>query len=790
MTVGKWKNHDVIPKRYAANLFFLINHVFEPNSANAWKRAFETVWAQHAVRARAKTNIENRNTAEIADDILSGHRNWIERLHREPVWDESFSIQDIFVPLQLVEEKNENYQVIDFENLISAATLGWGDQSHVSWTLISGPPGSGKSTLAIQLAQSLSEQDIFQVFIRGRHAASGDFHTSRRVQFISDSYSIQAFIQQFRLSSKGSACLIFDGLDQVAIPDDLISNLKSQQEICEMEGKTLRVFILGRDSQITRACELLSNPKSKCLKILSLSGAIRQPKSRTSLQVGEDLRPVWWENFLASKGLPPCENTPDFLSNDYDEFSEFGQDPLLSYLLCRIKFPPNGEKPTTPPSDIQINEFTYSQNKGEVIRTIIDQIPNSALRRPEFNDLMQQVALINWHSTNTHTPTTGQIKPYIENIITQGAFEAFGQTATRTKNGSSLKPAYFKMSALGDTPDEENLVFVHPSFSHYFLSTLIFDRFEELLRSLSNPKKFGAVFQKWLDLCAAGDESAELADFCESEAAMRFPAINKLDWNAALTLLKSKTIDSENSTNFTLGSNPIGQIKRARSLLFLVWASLNKQRFNTSTHHFPLFQTDNGLQPEDVKIFQPQMTVHVPNSQQLGIISPNWLGHSLSGVKLMSTNMSDLQFRTGHIKNLLAFKTSFSRTHWSFVKVSDATFNQGNFQQASFEKTRFNQTVVKQCLFRLCTINNTSFKAGQISNTRFAQCHFVDVDFTGCHFKDVTFDGCIFVGESFLNPFPEIQLRDASFKNCSFVNLKNLVERASPNVVKDKNRKS
>jgi len=48
VTINKWKNRDVIPTRYSGPLFKMIETLSEPDIAEDWISAFETVWALHS----------------------------------------------------------------------------------------------------------------------------------------------------------------------------------------------------------------------------------------------------------------------------------------------------------------------------------------------------------------------------------------------------------------------------------------------------------------------------------------------------------------------------------------------------------------------------------------------------------------------------------------------------------------------------------------------------------------------------------------------------------------------
>ena len=53
-SISQWANHNALPKRYRKELFHVIEDSVDPDFVWAWRRAFNTVWAQyHANKQRA-----------------------------------------------------------------------------------------------------------------------------------------------------------------------------------------------------------------------------------------------------------------------------------------------------------------------------------------------------------------------------------------------------------------------------------------------------------------------------------------------------------------------------------------------------------------------------------------------------------------------------------------------------------------------------------------------------------------------------------------------------------------
>jgi len=153
VTINKWKNRDVIPRRYSGPLFKMIEDQFEPDIAMNWIAAFETVWATHIARPDRSSKISKaKNFSEI---ICRQHSNWIKTRYEENLSGERFSASDIYVPLQLIERSADGGTLYDVEDILDHFTTGIPGGELQEWTFICGGPGSGKSMAAMQLAYEI-----------------------------------------------------------------------------------------------------------------------------------------------------------------------------------------------------------------------------------------------------------------------------------------------------------------------------------------------------------------------------------------------------------------------------------------------------------------------------------------------------------------------------------------------------------------------------------------------------------------------------------------------------------
>ncbi len=792
VTVNKWKNKNVIPTRYTASFFKLIEGLFETDIADQWVVAFETVWAHQAARPK-QVLISNNNVpapSTISDQIYRQHADWIQTEYSRYIMGESFSVGDIYVPLQLIEEHPNACVLYEPQDLESFAETGWRGEENVDWTFINGGPGSGKSILALHLANRLSTSDIFSIYMRATKLSSISIDITDPTQHVTDAFSLDSFLLHFRASSYSTACVILDGIDEISVSDEtshlkrdeLFSRLKSEQEICSLHGKTLRAILLGR-AEITNKVSQ-QHSKVKVLRMVAMDGQVKLSNTQAVDQVGRDLRAQWWSNYISAKKLAPCTNLPEFLCAEYNEFSEFGAEPLLAHMICRTAFSEDPPDRSIRPANEIVDQITYEKNINSIYRKILkhlkqqDILNGSAsetinLENPISTHLLQCISLASWHNGGQKNLTPIQIKAYIQDNKTRQEIRSLMSSyVTLHAAFPERKSAGFNHH-IGKKKNGITLGFTHQSIVEYVLSTLFLDAFVTLITAFNSQDNFNEAIFHWITLCQTGPQESSLATFCQNEAALRYDSLIKLDWNAALTLLKEPFLSNEFNGSTKNLPDFIDQIKSAGSFIFLIWSALNVERYKRENVSFLFSDTEGTFGPADLRRIQlsTAMSSGMETLTDAPLYVPNFLAHSLSAIHLTSADMSRLSFNTGYIENTICDETNFAMTSWNHIRIMSSVFKRSFFQHTAWYMTELLGNIYRDCLFQFSSLRKVNFFDTRIKDTQFAQCHFTDVDFSLVNMSGVIFDRCIFVNSRFNFTSFQNASHAANFRHCTFVDM-------------------
>lgn len=763
------------------------------NAAREWIAAFETVWAYHAAGQHNKSALERARSSEetTATLVRDQHVSWIQSRYHAPILGERFSTADLYVPLQMVEENPDTYVLYNPPDLARYMRHGWNGEPDADWLVVSGAPGSGKSLTALHLANSMSDSDVFPIYIRLSKRSSIQIGLSDLSQQIGDDASLSSLLMHFRSSTYTTCCIILDGLDEIGGTVstsldkliEMISDIQAEKQHCRAQKKILRVLAFGRSARAEWMFKLLPNQQSKLLKMVGLNGQIASVSQNENETVGEDFRDIWWQNFLAAKGISTPSATPEFLSTDYNEFADFGTVPLLSYLLCRAALSDADTQTSVIPANEVVDKITYAKNKNSVYDAIIDQVrqesawrvgtlKNAILEKGDFTALLQHIALANWKDGAGHQIGVRQVERSIENKRTRKIFRSlsFCSSASRDDPTDNFSTVFYY--GLNSSSEENVLTFTHKTFSDYLLSTLIFDAFIYLISCFSSGHDFDRALSNWLSICEAKSQDPSLADFCEHEAKLRYDDLTKLDWDTALQLLKAPIFRSTRSQEkLKTLADKIAQFSLASSLIFLIWNCLNRERYRRQDTAFHLTNSDTGFSLSDLNFMQLDRSSNPANWSALKAIAirPNFLGHSLSGLHLTDGQLFGLFLSTGHIQNTVCQAVYFSMGHWDRVRTDTCVFKASSFQKISFVRSMFTDCAFRDCFFQMSSFNKVEFSGSRLRDTQFAQCHFADVDWRACEMKDVIFDHCIFVNCLFA--MKTRSAHSAKFRQCTFVDM-------------------
>lgn len=783
VTINKWKNKNVIPTRYSGQLFKMIETLSEPPIGKAWIKAFETVWALHAAGRYA--DIESTSERAPSDTVCRQHRKWIQHLYTQPMEGQSFSTADIYVPLQCLNASEDSGEILDVEDAAQARSK--------MWTFISGGPGSGKSISALRLARSFCEGDVFPIYIRGKHVSDIDIDVTNSTQFIFDSFSIKSFLKQFRASSFDSACLILDGLDEINQMSggrhnrvaQILSNLKLEQAACAAHGKSLQFVVFGREPHIEYAASLVQDSQSQHLTLLSLDGSHPSKEKLNDSKTGSDLRPIWWEKYLEATQRNIDPTLPDFLCLEYDDFSSFGLNPLLSFLMCQTAFEHAQDSAfvKSPHVKLQheyINAFTYRSNKNEIYNSIVQHMAGSLshiLTPPKFRAVLQHIAVSIWQAGDNLSVPINHIYDSLEDADQKRSFKALGlDSRTPTPPDIFVTSFYYRVTPHENQPENMRVEFTDETFSDYLVSTFLFDRFVDLLSAFKTNEKTEEALSAWARASSSGAHTPSLAGFCQKEAILRYDDFADLNWDFALKIIQSH-LSPHHLGEGSLKS--LTQLQHSNSVLFFIWSCLNLERYKRRDTHFDIIGNTQDFDINTLRVIQsPHSASHQSSPfNKHAANHHSFLSFSLSGQKVSAGDMRQFNFRQGHMEHAIYIDTNFAMTHWSHVKVSDSQFSRATFQQAIIHKWRVIKSDFKNCLFQGSRFEGALFNTCQMRDVFFSQCHFSEVEFMAPQFKNVIFDRCVFSDVSFSQLDDRIGLTGAKFRYCTFLDMEANIEK-------------
>ena len=776
VTINKWKNRDVIPTRYSGPLFKMIETLSEPDIAEDWISAFETVWALHSAGRRpAKRASES---SEFSDTICMQHKKWIDELYTQSKDETAFSAADLYVPLQFHQDNEGQVEILDAEDIIANCSK--------TWAFISGGPGSGKSMSALHMAASLYEGDIFPIYMRGRHLSDIEIDITNNDQSIIDSFSIKSFLRHFRASNFETACLILDGLDEIHQMaqgvthrlSQILSDLKTEQAACNAHHKILNIIALGREAHINFAMAQIPTSQSRHLSLLSLDGSQRTKSLSSEPVQGTDLRPLWWKKYLTATQKNTDPTLPDFLSLEYDDFREFASDPLLSFLLCQTGIEQAESEGSNNLPHEDVNAFTYKANKNEVYKSIIDRLAQNVshlLSPHKFLSVLQHIAVALWQSG--HEPVSvNMIYASLDNPEIKKAFEVLGiGSAAPTQPNITITSFYYRLASHDEKPDNMVVEFTHKTFPDYLISTLLFDRFIELISAFETKGKTEDALKAWAFVSHTGAHNPSLAGFCQKEAALRFDELSHLNWDLALDIIQhhltAHYFDGK-------GLESLSQLQQSNSLLFFIWSCLNLERQKRGNTYFDLNNNELNFGFGEFRKFQRPTTTNLQSNALIesSLDNQSFLTFAVSGLKLSFADMSQLSFSLGHMEHMICADTSFAMTHWSHVKVSEIKFKRSIFQQAIFHQWRVLNAQFNNCLFQGARFQGGLFKACQMQDVLFSQCHFSEVEFMAPHFENVIFDRCVFSDSSFSRIKENNALTGVKFRHCTFLDMDDAIQ--------------
>ena len=671
----------------------------------------------------------------------AGDREWawaqysalLERRIQEPVFDEPFSLSQIFVPLSAYysrerprteleadafrdERHKRRHVVIDLQEELERWVDGADPQDAIR--VISGGPGSGKSSFARVFASGIAQsQSRIKVLFVPLHLIDASKDLVEEVgRFVRDEGVSNPLDPE---SPDPNLLVVFDGLDELAsqgkaaadIARGFVREVEKTVERRNQHAVRLRVLLSGRElvvqeneSEFRRPRQILNllpyfTPLSaKYENDVVVQDGIEYEDRAKLLQ--KDTRQEWWKNYGLLTGKH-FEGLPKELKRD--DLTEITAQPLLNYLVAlsftrdKLDFS----------KDINLNSIyadlvTAVHERGYEKHRAYGPIRHMTLE--DFSRVLEEIGLAAWHGDG-RTTTVREIEEHCKASGVGRMLDAFQEGA---KAGVTRLLAAFFFRQYGQRiSGDPTFVFTHKSFGEYLAARRVVRAMErvnrELERRASNPDEGWDerdALKHWAQICGPSAMSEYLHAFLVNEVRLR--SRTELEgWQEQLTRLfnfvlrhampmeqlqiatfREAMFQSRNAEEALLVAlNVCAQTTGRRSLIqepeattFATWLMrIGGQPHSRSALSSLSFLTLSGANLSAINLIGVNLVSSDLEKAQAGFL---WAGFG---------NLSNANFKNANLMRAWLYDTDCSNTDFERAKLNDADMQFANLKGANLE---------------------------------------------------------------------------------------------------------
>ncbi len=431
------------------------------------------------------------------------YRAWLQKQIDEPIFWETFSLKQIYVPLRGFYEEEEKKATPDtdyhrepsFKRIViklqeQLETWLEAAKSDDAIRLLTGGPGSGKSSFCKVFAaqQARLEKQVLYIPLH-RLSFSTDLVTAVKTFVQHDGFlpenPLEPSDQDLQL------LIIFDGLDELSmqgkiaqeVAQNFINEVRDQVKSFNQNKTRLQVLISGRDVVVQSNKNNFKKPQ-QIITILPYWVDKSDDFSDVDNLLKVDQRDQWWQQYGQAKGKNYAQLPPELSGKNLQEITA---QPLLNYLIAL----------TFERGEVQFSQETNLNNIYEnLLKAVYERgyEKNSpghraieGITEKDFVLILMEIALSCWHG-NGRTTTVREIEEHCENNGLKNLLKNFQHSFQSDSQGSItrlLTAFYFRES--GDLRgSEKTFEFTHKSFGEYLTARRIVDRVKQIHKKLQD----------------------------------------------------------------------------------------------------------------------------------------------------------------------------------------------------------------------------------------------------------------------------------------------------------------
>lgn len=716
---------------------------------------------------------------------------WLARQVDEPLFDEAFSLHQIYIPLRAYYERQpqggqpepdsfvrgdrQNPERIVVE--LTPQLMDWVQTADKddAVRVVCGGPGCGKSSFAKMFAAQLIAEKMIPVLLVPLHQFS---LTADLVDAMDD--FIQTDFENIlppnplnKQHMEKRVLLIFDGLDEIvmqgkgatqAVQDFVREVLRKLVRFNQSQARVL-VLMTGRDV-------VVQENRSEFRKegqILYAMPYFQSDEERQKHQyVGEkilidrDQRQEWWQKYGRLKGkdydaLPPDLSRPNL--------AEITAQPLLNYLIALSH--DRGE----------INFSSEESNLNVIYADLLNQVYDrdwagyqhprlGNISKADFVRILEEIAIACWHGDGRTTTiskiaercVSGSLKRILE-IFQGGAKEG----VTRL-----LTAFYFRQSDQhgGDATFE----FTHKSFGEYLIVRRIVRELgliqSQLVQHRENPDigwDEKECLRRWAILCGPTYIDIYLLQFLRDEIKLQNPEQVR-EWQLILcdlisyvmhygmpmeqvikcpTYLKMllNALHSEETLLATLSScalvtNKISHIDWSTERMFGIWLGrLAGQRSDHTKHAF------SCLNHLDLS----SCTLSCRDFVGANLVRTNFVGANLEQANLERANLVDANLQAANLwsaklEGARLWGTNLEGVTLERADLQDVSFENANLQGANLQRASLQGADLQRVSLQGASLWEANLQGANLQNTGLQGADLQEVNLEETRLWEVDFE--------------------------------------------------
>ncbi len=525
------------------------------------------------------------------------YRAWLQKQIDEPIFWETFSLKQIYVPLRGFYEEEikattdtDYHREPSFKRIViklqeQLETWLEAAKSDDAIRLLTGGPGSGKSSFCKVFAaqQARLEKQVLYIPLH-RLSFSTDLVTAVQTFVQHDGFlpenPLEPSDQDLRL------LIIFDGLDELSmqgkiaqeVAHNFINEVREKVHHFNQNKTRLQVLISGRDVVVQSNKNNFKKPQ-QIITILPYWVDKSDDFSDVDNLLKVDQRHQWWQQYGQAKGKNYAQLPPELSGKNLQEITA---QPLLNYLIAL----------TFERGEVQFSQETNLNNiYDNLLKAVYERgyEKNSpghraieGITEKDFVLILMEIALSCWHG-NGRTTTVIEIKEHCENNGLKNLLKNFQDSFQSDSQGSItrlLTAFYFRES--GDLRgSEKTFEFTHKSFGEYLTARRIVDRVKQIHRKLQDSENDydngyypRQALITWATLCGPTAIDEYLFSFVVNQMQLQSPDEVK-QWQKTLgdliEYLLDKGMPMENLTNRPNFQEEMRQARNAEEALLAVF---------------------------------------------------------------------------------------------------------------------------------------------------------------------------------------------------------------------------